>query len=141
MREDAKNRLYEASARAEVTIFLDELGRHIDRPIIGRQLAFQNPVNLPDVLRDPGLEGLRVAPSERYPPKKVLQELLTTANRGGKQAATGYSELSLLLNAWRKKPTAENWNEVLFKAQAVAMWIEPQESEHRESVQKDNDAD
>ena len=76
MREDAKNRLYEASARAEVTIFLDELGRHIDRPIIGRQLAFQNPVNLPDVLRDPGLEGLRVAPSERYPPKKVLQELL-----------------------------------------------------------------
>src|SRR5260370_28554841 len=81
MSEDTENRLYEASAGAEVTIFLDEVASHINRPIVSRQFAFQNPIDLSDVLRDPGLERLRIAPSKRYPPKKVLQELLPVTCR------------------------------------------------------------
>src|ERR1700677_215132 len=81
MRKDAKNRLYEASARTEISISLNELGSHINSPIVGRQLALQNLVNLSDVLCDSGLKGLRIATSERHPPEKVLEEPLAVSGR------------------------------------------------------------
>jgi hypothetical protein len=64
--------------------------------------------------------------------EKLLSDLSSTAMRGSKQAATGYSELSILVAAWRKKPTEDNWNDVVNKAQGVVMWVEPEQLEDRE---------
>src|ERR1017187_722728 len=81
MRENAKNRLYKASTRAEITFVPDEVRRDVDCPVINGQFILQNSINLGDILRHPSFERLRIAPSERYPPKKIVQEFLTIARR------------------------------------------------------------